>query len=333
MSWKRVRRRLRAPFLRAGIESFAWGISHMSYGHMRCAAVWCGGLTWRAKTVRTMIAANIRVAFPEWADEQIDAVARKACRNICLTIFEAVWFSRRPQALRGNLVHFSDAARDVLNDLCNGGGATILLTPHLGNWELGAQIACLSGIRMQAVVHQPKDSPTQDVMNRIRGMNGLQLISDKGAARPMLKALRAGDSVGILIDQNVRPLDGGVFVRFFGLPVTCSRGPAMLARKLGISPVCFACLRRNDGFMVQARNLKRPVQDYATDQEMTQELMTIQEDWIRQYPEQYMWFYKRWRYIARGLSEQEQRRYPFYARRLREHEYPGNSAPSSPVTV
>ncbi len=319
MRWKRFRRRARSPFLRAGLGAGAWIVGRMSFPFLRRSGTFFGRLMHRSRSVRQLIEANLQVAFPEWSDEQRVALGAEVCRNICLTALETVWYGRHPEALDGDIVRLSDTAHEVLAE-SREGQAAVLITPHLGNWELAAQITCRFGVPLHAVVHQPKDSPTELFLDRIRRLHGLQLIPDVGAARPMLKALRAGESVGILIDQNVRPSDGGVFVKFFGLPVTCSRGPAMLCRKLNVPAVCFACLRQPGGFIMDAARMSRPIDRYDSDHDVTQELISIQERWIHKYPEQYMWFYKRWRYIPQGLPVVEQKRYPDYARPLQAHE-------------
>ena len=147
----------------------------------------------------------------------------------------------------------------------------------------------------------------------------LEIIFSHGAIREALKALKAGRSIGTLIDQNTRVRDGGVFVDFFGIPVASSAAPAMLKRYCDAHGIPSAivygtCVRRDDGTVeALSADLPRPFSDYADDREVLQELMNISERFIREFPEQYLWFYRRFQYIPPDCPEETRRRYPDYA--------------------
>src|SRR5205823_2273426 len=92
----------------------------------------------------------------------------------------------------------------------------LIATAHLGNWELRAYAHALMTAPMHIVV-RPVDNPRVDrLIEERRGLSGNRVIRKKEAARDVLRALKAGDAVGILIDQNAT-LNEGVFVDFFGV--------------------------------------------------------------------------------------------------------------------
>src|SRR5262249_9799120 len=107
-------------------------------------------------------------------------------------------------------------------------GRALMLTAHLGNWELLAVAHGLTGVPLSIVV-RPLDAPWLDALaERMRRRSGVGLIHKRGALRGVLDALRRGRMIGILMDQNAARREG-VFVDFFGRPASTSRSIALLA--------------------------------------------------------------------------------------------------------
>ena len=150
--------------------------------------------------------------------------------------------------------------------------------------------------------------------------DGLQIIQTKGAMRACLKALHNGFGVGTLIDQNTRVRNGGVFVNFFGLPVPSSSAPAVLkvyCDKNSIPAVIIygTSVRHENGVITaHAEKLSKPFEEYKDEKEVLQELMDISQEYIRRYPEHYLWLYKRFQHIPRGCDPELRKRYPYYAK-------------------
>jgi KDO2-lipid IV(A) lauroyltransferase len=138
--------------------------------------------------------------------------------------------------------------------------------------------------------------------------------------------MREGMNIGLLIDQNTKVRAGGVFVDFFGLPVPSSKAPAELARfalnnEIKADIVFGISLRDENGILIgQVKSLQKPFEQY-DDREMIQELTNISEEFIRKYPEQYLWLYKRFAHIPRDIDEERKIRYPFYARTVKKSFY------------
>ena len=153
--------------------------------------------------------------------------------------------------------------------------------------------------------------------NRERA-EGLKIIFARGAMKAAIKALKEGMSIGTLIDQNTRGRDGGSFVEFFGLPAPSSTAPALLKRycdSAGIPAVIIygTSVREGNTTIAYCTELSKPFAEYADDREVLQDLMHISEDFIRRYPDQYVWLYKRFRYIPMEADEALVKRYPYYA--------------------
>ncbi len=265
--------------------------------------------------------ANIHTAFPEKSAGECRRIARKSFFHLVFNISEFLWMSgskRRierwttiPEPLRGELRRHVAEGRRI-----------IFINPHLGSWEgSGIMAPHFVEMNMVAVVKQIRN-PYLDRLFNGGGRKleaGVRLVYSKGAMRGALKGLRDGYGIGILIDQNTRVRDGGVFVDFFGLPCPCSSAPPVLVdycRKNNIPVVIYigASLREDNGVVAaRAVTLRRPYEDYKSNAEMLQEIIEVSEGYIRSKPEQYLWFYKRFQYIPHGIDEVRRRRYPYYA--------------------
>jgi KDO2-lipid IV(A) lauroyltransferase len=181
--------------------------------------------------------------------------------------------------------HFEEALR-------RGKGA-LFATGHLGNWELSAFSHALMSRPMHVVV-RALDNPKIDAMvERRRGFSGNTIVSKRDFVRPILRALRQNEAVGILVDQN-SSLDEGVFVDFFGIPACVGTGFAKLAAHSGAAVI--------PGFALWSERDKRYVLKFYPIVEMTgdaaADTLAVQkrlQEAIAEYPDQWLWIHRRWK--------------------------------------
>ena len=173
------------------------------------------------------------------------------------------------------------------------GKGVLFATAHLGNWELSAFAHALLTGPMH-VVARPLDNPKLDALvRRYRTMSGNTILDRGDFVRPILRALRNNEAVGVLADQNVTA-DEGVFVDFFGMKACVGSGFAKLAAASGAAVL--------PGFAVWSEAERRyvlrfypPVAitgDVAAD---TQRVQAALESAIREYPGQWLWMHRRWK--------------------------------------
>jgi KDO2-lipid IV(A) lauroyltransferase len=173
------------------------------------------------------------------------------------------------------------------------GRGVLVATAHFGNWELSAFTHALMTSPMHVVV-RPLDNPRIDAfIERRRSLSGNHIIEKKNAAREILRALQAGDAVGILIDQNTAP-EEGVFVDFFGTKACANAGFAKLAHHSGAAVV--------PGYALWSEQENRYVLHFDPEIEMTgdvaadtQRIHSHLEQVIRRNPDQYLWIHRRWK--------------------------------------
>lgn len=217
----------------------------------------------------------------------IDGMFRSIARML-------VTFARFPSMKRDNtgqwiryegLENFQKAAAS--------GRGVLVATAHLGNWELSAFAHALMTAPMDVVVRPLDNARVDALVERRRGLSGNNIISKRDAAREILRALKSGRAVGILVDQNT-VLEEGVFVDFFGTAACAGSGFAKLAHHSGAAVV--------PGYALWSAEERRYVLRFDPEipmtgdvREDTQRIHAHLESVIRRYPDQYLWIHKRWK--------------------------------------
>ena len=242
---------------------------------------------------------NLGIAFPDRSRAEHRQILRASCRNLGRVAAE---FCHLPQLTTDTLsqfVTFADrAAWDRAIAAAQEKGA-IIATAHFGNWELLAYVHGLLGYPV-TLVHRPMHNPVfDDAITRLRAAAGTRSIKKKAAAKEALRALKQHQILVIPSDQN-QTRSAGVFVDFFGKPACTTPGAARLAMLTG-APV-FPVFLVRDGESGRHRIEILPeiamvsTGDRDTDIRVnTQHCSAAVETMIRRYPEQWIWFHKRWK--------------------------------------
>lgn len=173
------------------------------------------------------------------------------------------------------------------------GKGVLVATAHFGNWELSAFAHALLTAPMNIVV-RPLDNPRADaVIEHYRELCGNRILSKRDAAREILRALKNGDAVGILVDQNTS-LDEGVFVDFFGLQACANSAFVKLAHHSGAAVV--------PGYAIWSAKERKHILRFDPEivmtgdvQRDTQAVHSHLEGVIRRNPDQYLWIHRRWK--------------------------------------
>lgn len=179
------------------------------------------------------------------------------------------------------------------------GKGVLYLTAHLGAWELSAFAHSLQGYPLR-IVMRGMDNPYLDRMvQRYRSMHGNSMVDKDNFVRGLLAAMRAGETVGILMDTNMTPPQG-VFVDFFGLPACTASGLARIALRTDAAVV--------PGFTIwdpalgkyrlrfdPALKLIRTGDEESDIVANTALFTKVIEDYVRRYPDQWLWVHRRWK--------------------------------------
>jgi KDO2-lipid IV(A) lauroyltransferase len=245
---------------------------------------------------RGVVERQIAAAFPEWTPAAVREVARGAYENLGRTAVEtAMLASLGP---RGVLDLFSGVdGWDVVEHGMAQGRGLIIVTGHLGNWELGGAYVAARGLPFSAIARRMANPLFDQYLTDTRSRIGMQIVHDADAVRRVPRALREGQAIAFLSDQGVRGL-ASTFVPFFGRPAKTPRGPAVFALRLGVPVVFGVSVREPDGrFRLRFREISvRDTGDREADVDAVVAAYTLAlEEEVRRYPAQYFWHHRRWR--------------------------------------
>ncbi|MFZ0612844.1 MAG: lysophospholipid acyltransferase family protein [Desulfobacterales bacterium] len=231
----------------------------------------------------------------EKSGREIRRIAKRVFRNIVLVAFEIGWSRHlRPQDLARfftmkGLANIPAAVRD--------GKGALILTGHVGNWELMPLAAALTGYSAN-ILYRPMDyAPLERFFVESRTRFGLKLIPKDAALLRAFRALKRGETVAMLLDQNVG-LHKGVMVDFFGRRASTSYGLAFIALKTGAPVLPFFVLRDDKGFTAEIGPeipLIKTGDDRKDIEENTRQYNEALEAIIRRYPDQWFWVHRRWK--------------------------------------
>jgi KDO2-lipid IV(A) lauroyltransferase len=240
---------------------------------------------------------NLQLAFPQMTDTE--------CRRILRGVFTSLGrhlgdFCRFPRYHRENISQLAiyDGFENFERAHARGKGV-LFLTAHFGGWEISSFMHALHGHPLHILV-RPLDNPYLDRMvTRYRTLSGNRTLPKQDFARSMLAALRAGEIVGILMDQNMVP-EQGVFVDFFSIPACTSTLLARMALRTDAAVVPAFCLW--DPVLRRYRIRFDPaVQVIRTGNEEddivanTAAYTRLIEDYARRYPGHWLWVHRRWK--------------------------------------
>jgi len=255
---------------------------------------WCVGVVLRVRRVDTD--RHLLIAFPE----RDSAWRRRVARG------SYIHFAREAaMTIRLSRMHPEEIVRrtevvglEALRDAAAGGRGAVMISGHLGNWEVAAASVAVRGVPMDVVAHLQKNPLFYRHMVELQDRLGLTVIVKNEAFRLVPQALAAGRVVALIADQNIRKR--GVFVDFFGRAAATAKGPALFALRTG-APVFLGVAVRKRGYPSRYRVIIEPVpvEEGARGADairgLTQRHVTRLEAQIREAPSQYFWQHRRWK--------------------------------------
>lgn len=174
------------------------------------------------------------------------------------------------------------------------GRGVILVSAHFGCWELIPALTSLRGYATTVLVQKPSQDVFDRLFRELRAWAGVRTLNNDTLAglRPILKALRQGETVGLVIDQHgeSRRLVG----KFFGHRVSLPEGPAFLARRTGAAIVPVLARWRGNQHVIEFYPVMTAIGGADGDLQTMQAIYDWLETQIRRYPENWLWSYNRW---------------------------------------
>jgi KDO2-lipid IV(A) lauroyltransferase len=268
----------------------------------RGVARWIGSgiglLAYRVvKKLRGVGLRNLELAYPEkdlgWRERTLAGLYR----NLGWLMGEFCQMSGYSAERASEFIEY-DGLENFLAARARGKGV-LVMTGHLGAWELSSFYHSLMGYPMGLVIRRLDNPLVDEFVNRVRCLHGNRVIHKDDFARGLIAAMRHGETVGILMDTNMTPPQG-VFVPFFGREACTASGLAKVALKTDAAVV--------PGFLLWDGGKKKyrlcfgeqipliRTEDAEADVVANTAAFTATiERYVRQYPEQWLWVHRRWK--------------------------------------
>jgi Kdo2-lipid IVA lauroyltransferase/acyltransferase len=245
---------------------------------------------------------NLELAFPEKTRRERAKILRGVFTSLGRQLAEVCLFPRYTRENVNQVVVY-DGFENFEQALARGKGV-LFLTGHLGGWELSAFAHSLHGYPLHVVMRSLDNVYLDQLTKKYRTLHGNSMVDKDDFVRGLLSAMKAGETVGILMDTNMTPPQG-VFVDFFGIPACTASGMARIALRTDAAVL--------PGFTVWDRVLRKyrlrfdaPVKlirtgnDEADIVANTAQFTKVIEDYVRRYPDQWLWVHRRWKTRPEG---------------------------------
>ncbi len=279
-------------------------LGHLPLPLLHGMGVLVGRLAWYVPNdLKRVTQLHLDLCLAELPAPERESIARRSLVHMAKAVAEApaIWYGPKDRLL--SWLRDAEATQQLQRLLADQKGA-IILCPHIGSWELAGML-CASVGRITSL-YKPQGGVVDPVILEGRSRLGAQLVpTTGGGVKALLQALRSGQMVGILPDQDP-PWGAGVFAALFGLPAHTPELVTRLAARTG-APVWFCYaerLRRGQGFRFHLTPAPSQVDDPAQGATaLNQGIEAV----LTHLPEQYWWSYKRYRRQPAGSKSPYER--------------------------
>jgi Kdo2-lipid IVA lauroyltransferase/acyltransferase len=240
---------------------------------------------------------NLAIAFPEKTEAERTRILRGEFASLGRQLAEVCHFPKYTLDNVGDVVVY-EGFENFERARARGKGV-LLFAGHFGGWELSSFVLSMHKHWMHVLMRGMDNEYLGRLILHYRTMHGNKAVDKDDFVRGLLSAMRANEVVGMLMDTNMTPPQG-IFVNFFGMPACTAAGPARIALKTDAAMVpTFTVWDKTLGkYRLRfdpAVELVRTGDLEADIKTNTQKLTSVIEDYVRQYPEQWLWVHRRWK--------------------------------------
>ena len=241
---------------------------------------------------------NIKNAFPNKSDEEVNYILKKSYQNLGITLIELLYIKKLDNKDIGKYIEFENI--ELINEVNSRGKGTLILSGHYGNWEyLAYSASILSGQAQNLIVKAQKNKKLDKILNEYRSKSGNRLIPMNKAAFEIVRIFKNKGMVALLADQAAS-LKSDIFVDFFNRPAITFEAPAKLALKFDI-PILMGFAERQENYKYKVKLFEIKYDDIKGKENaielLTQRHVKCLEEQIIKNPTQWSWQHNRWKHI------------------------------------
>lgn len=284
--------------------SFRWFIRHIPASVQNPLLNVLAYLYYRLDGSRKRVArANLAFALGHELDEASrEAIVKQCYRNVLFNMVDFI--HNQSITSEGLLSKIKIRNPHYLKEALEKHGQCIFITAHFGNWELCSLTIGAQGTPMAVVGRKLGIEKLDRILQQNREQMGVSLLDKKGALRGMVQALRSGKSIGLLVDQNTKKSEG-IEAIFIGKKVMHISTAAVLSSKFDLPIIPLFVSSQKDGYFEVSFHppiyFERSGDQEADIQKNVQQQADIIEKVIRENPEEWFWFHRRWKAYYREI--------------------------------
>ncbi len=252
-----------------------------------------GRLAFVLRIRRSVVLEGLARAFPEKTARERRGIARATYQQLGRSLVDVMLAQKLSDAEIEKLVSFD--GWEKFEPARVAGRGAVFAVGHYGSWELLGQAFARRGLPLSTITRTLRGAANKRLL-AARRKSGMRELSDKGSSREALAVLRRGETLAIVIDQNMRP-KRGIFVDFFGARACTTPAAAVFALRGGAPLFAAFPVRQSDGsHRVQFHGpFTTDKQGHAAVVELTQAVTRAFEDAIRAHPDHWFWLHRRWK--------------------------------------
>ena len=237
---------------------------------------------------------NIATAFPEKSDSEQNMILKKTYSFFAKSFMQ---FLSLPKSYR--YANIDVEGQELLDGALEKGHGIILATGHFGKWEIMSAWLGYSGYPCVAVAQRQKNRGADIFFREFREITGMRIIYRKSSLKNMYRILKENKILILASDQDAK--QRGVFVNFFNKPASTPKGVARFHLETGSDIFFISCYVEQNG---KHKLQIQPVvpEGESTVKSITQAFTTLLEKKVREFPEQYFWFHRRWKTMPHKAS-------------------------------
>ncbi|EDM29543.1 bacterial lipid A biosynthesis acyltransferase [Lentisphaera araneosa HTCC2155] len=310
---KKIRKKIQRPLEVTAIYGLMFCVKCQTLRGARRLGTILGYIGYNVPSIKKLVKANLNIAFPDMSKKEARKIGIASMTSLFNVFIEFLWFKGREHKI-SQFIEWDDVSIKEFKEKREKNKnkkPCILLTMHMGNWEVTAQTYHLiSDEILTSVATRIKNNVLEDLMYQGRTATGAKITHQKGAVKALVQSLRTKQSIGLLVDQNTKTHQGGVYAKFFGLDATISRSPATFAKKFNPDMIMIECHRTQKGFYITYKQLPFTYEDCESEDDYSAKLLKYMESLVRNRPDQWVWYYNRW---GTFRNKEDKSKYPYYA--------------------
>jgi KDO2-lipid IV(A) lauroyltransferase len=256
-----------------------------------------GALGYRPLGIRKrVVERQIAAAFPKLSPKEVVNLARESYQHLGRSSIETALLGSIGRDGLQALVETVEGWELIEEVMARGKGA-VLVTGHIGNWELAGAYVAARGVPLDAIARRMANPLFDRWLNHTREEMGMTIVHDSEAVRRTPRSLRAGRAVAFVADQGVLGL-ASTFVPFFGRPAKTPRGAAVFALRFDVPVLFVVALRKPNGryrIVVERVDIAETGDKDKDVDAIVARYTQLLEKWVRIVPAQYFWHHRRWK--------------------------------------